>query len=115
MEAEAGELTVGDVERLLALYKEVVTKYSSLCNNVGYFSISRRRPLLHELTRDSSILADKKYSSSAVSKERGNLLFIYLYMSFWNQNSVFMLIYSQEMRQKIRKEVMFLFLFHLIT
>ncbi|KAF3966062.1 hypothetical protein CMV_009797 [Castanea mollissima] len=28
MDAEAGELTVGDVERLLSLYKDVVTKYT---------------------------------------------------------------------------------------
>ncbi|XP_057973981.1 vacuolar protein sorting-associated protein 9A-like isoform X1 [Malania oleifera] len=31
MEVEAGDLTVGDVERLLSLYKDVVTKYTGLC------------------------------------------------------------------------------------
>ncbi|KAB2071819.1 hypothetical protein ERO13_A08G230900v2 [Gossypium hirsutum] len=41
MEAEAGELTVGDVERLLSLYKDVVTKYTSLCNTVRHLSVSR--------------------------------------------------------------------------
>ncbi|XP_021300002.1 vacuolar protein sorting-associated protein 9A-like isoform X2 [Herrania umbratica] len=41
MEAEAGELTVGDVERLLGLYKDVVTKYNSLCNTVRHLSISK--------------------------------------------------------------------------
>lgn len=34
MEAEAGELTVKDVERLLSLYKDVVTKYTTLCKAV---------------------------------------------------------------------------------
>ncbi|XP_022718192.1 vacuolar protein sorting-associated protein 9A-like [Durio zibethinus] len=41
MEAEAGELTVGDVERLLSLYKDLVTKYNSLCNAVRHLSISK--------------------------------------------------------------------------
>ncbi|EOY16950.1 Vacuolar sorting protein 9 domain isoform 1 [Theobroma cacao] len=41
MEAEAGELTVADVERLLGLYKDVVTKYNSLCNTVRHLSISK--------------------------------------------------------------------------
>lgn len=34
MEADAGELTVKDVERLLRLYKDVVTKYTTLCSVV---------------------------------------------------------------------------------
>ncbi|KAE8699097.1 Vacuolar sorting protein 9 domain isoform 3 [Hibiscus syriacus] len=41
MEAEAGELTVGDVERLLSLYKDVVTKYTSLCSTVRHLSVSK--------------------------------------------------------------------------
>ncbi|KAH1105630.1 hypothetical protein J1N35_009398 [Gossypium stocksii] len=41
MEAEAGELTVGDVEKLLSLYKDIVTKYTSLCNTVRHLSVSR--------------------------------------------------------------------------
>ncbi|XVF63451.1 hypothetical protein PTKIN_Ptkin09bG0088000 [Pterospermum kingtungense] len=41
MEAEAGELTVGDVERLLSLYKDVVTKYNSLCSAVRHLSVSK--------------------------------------------------------------------------
>ncbi|KAI9201263.1 hypothetical protein LWI28_020891 [Acer negundo] len=36
MEAEAGELTVGDVERLLSVYKDVVTKYTGLCRAVRH-------------------------------------------------------------------------------
>ncbi|XWS21993.1 hypothetical protein CRYUN_Cryun30bG0105400 [Craigia yunnanensis] len=41
MEAEAGELTVGDVEKLLSLYKDVVTKYNTLCSTVRHLSISK--------------------------------------------------------------------------
>ncbi|GMI88678.1 ARABIDOPSIS THALIANA VACUOLAR PROTEIN SORTING 9A [Hibiscus trionum] len=41
MEAEAGELTVGDVEKLLSLYKDVVTKYTSLCSTVRHLSFSK--------------------------------------------------------------------------
>ncbi|XP_059631061.1 vacuolar protein sorting-associated protein 9A-like isoform X2 [Cornus florida] len=44
IEAEAGELTVGDVERLLSLYKDVVKKYTGLCKVIGHFSKS---PLTH--------------------------------------------------------------------
>ncbi|KAL6997390.1 hypothetical protein U1Q18_007517 [Sarracenia purpurea var. burkii] len=38
MEAEAGELTIGDVEKLLSLYKDVVKKYTSLCRAVTHIS-----------------------------------------------------------------------------
>ncbi|XP_034675477.1 vacuolar protein sorting-associated protein 9A-like isoform X3 [Vitis riparia] len=41
MEAEAGELTVGDVETLLSLYKDVVTKYTNLCRAVKRLSMSK--------------------------------------------------------------------------
>ncbi|XAR57471.1 hypothetical protein NMG60_11025627 [Bertholletia excelsa] len=41
MEAEAGELTVEDVEKLLTLYKDVVKKYTSLCRAVRHLAISR--------------------------------------------------------------------------
>lgn len=41
MEAEAGELTVGDVETLLSLYKDVVTKYTNLCRVVKRLSMSK--------------------------------------------------------------------------
>ncbi|KAK6937935.1 RABX5, catalytic core helical domain [Dillenia turbinata] len=43
LEAEAGELTVGDVEKLLGLYKEVVTKYTRLCRAVGGQTFSNRQ------------------------------------------------------------------------
>ncbi|GLU06665.1 hypothetical protein SLE2022_236710 [Rubroshorea leprosula] len=41
MDAEAGELTVGDVEKLLSLYKDVVTRYTTLCSKVRHLSISK--------------------------------------------------------------------------
>lgn len=46
MDAEAGELTVGDVERLLGLYKDVVTKYRSLCTAVrqNHLCVSKTEP-----------------------------------------------------------------------
>lgn len=39
MEAEAGELTAKDVEKLLSLYKDVVAKYTSLSRAVGVRSL----------------------------------------------------------------------------
>lgn len=44
MDKEAGDLRVGDVERLLSAYKEVVTKYTSLCTAVRNLSFSRAEP-----------------------------------------------------------------------
>lgn len=44
MEAEAGELTVGDVEKLLSLYKDVVKKYTSLSRAVRHLAISKLEP-----------------------------------------------------------------------
>ncbi|XP_062020455.1 vacuolar protein sorting-associated protein 9A-like [Rosa rugosa] len=41
MDKDAGDLTVGDVERLLSVYKEVVTKYTSLCTAFRQLSLSR--------------------------------------------------------------------------
>lgn len=41
MEANSGDLTVGDVERLLGLYKDVVTKYTSLCTAVKRLSMTK--------------------------------------------------------------------------
>ncbi|ERM99752.1 hypothetical protein AMTR_s00099p00124780 [Amborella trichopoda] len=41
MEAEVGELRVGDVEDLLKLYKEVVIKYSNLCDAVHSLSLDK--------------------------------------------------------------------------
>lgn len=41
MDAEAGDLTVGDVERLLMLYKDVVSKYTNLCASYRRLSSSK--------------------------------------------------------------------------
>lgn len=44
MDKEAGDLTIGDVERLLSVYKQVVTKYTGLCTAVKHLSLSRTEP-----------------------------------------------------------------------
>ncbi|KAI4324029.1 hypothetical protein L6164_023597 [Bauhinia variegata] len=49
LEAKTGELTVRDVDRLLGLYKDVVTKYTSLCKAISFLSTSEREPLLRHL------------------------------------------------------------------
>lgn len=49
MEAEAGELTVGDVEKLLSLYKDVVKKYTSLSRAVRHLAISKLEPSIPHL------------------------------------------------------------------
>ncbi|KAK2981901.1 hypothetical protein RJ640_021092, partial [Escallonia rubra] len=42
MEVEPGELTVRDVEKLLTLYKDVVKKYTNLCEAVKRSSLSNK-------------------------------------------------------------------------
>ncbi|KAL7238058.1 hypothetical protein ACSBR2_004205 [Camellia fascicularis] len=49
MEAEAGELTIGDVEKLLNLYKDVVKKYTSLCSAVRHLTVSKIEPTVPHL------------------------------------------------------------------
>ncbi|CAL5398722.1 unnamed protein product [Camellia sinensis] len=49
MEAEAGELTIGDVEKLLNLYKDVVKKYTSLCSAVRHLTVSKIEPSVPHL------------------------------------------------------------------
>ncbi|KAF2296986.1 hypothetical protein GH714_014121 [Hevea brasiliensis] len=58
MEAEAGELTVKDVERLLSLYKDVVTKYTSLCSAVRRISVSGMVPS-HPIFRGTSAFSSQ--------------------------------------------------------
>lgn len=69
MEAEAGELTVGDVERLLSVYKDVVRKYTSLCRTVRHISmtksisptpISEGRSVLQTLPAETSASTGKR-------------------------------------------------------
>ncbi|KAF5946735.1 hypothetical protein HYC85_016963 [Camellia sinensis] len=47
--AEAGELTIGDVEKLLNLYKDVVKKYTSLCSAVRHLTVSKIEPSVPHL------------------------------------------------------------------
>lgn len=42
-EAEAGELTVEDVHKLLSVYKDVVNKYSVLCKFVRDLSLDKEK------------------------------------------------------------------------
>ena len=49
MEAEAGELTIGDVEKLLSLYKDVVKKYTNLCTAVRHLAIYKIEPSVPHL------------------------------------------------------------------
>lgn len=43
MEAEAGKLTVEDVHKLLSVYKDVVNKYSVLCQAVRGLSLDKEK------------------------------------------------------------------------
>lgn len=43
MEAEAGKLTVEDVHKLLSVYKDVVKKYSVLCQAVRGLSLDKEK------------------------------------------------------------------------
>lgn len=49
MEAEAGELTIEDVEKLLGIYKDVVKKYTSLSKAVRHLAISKLEPCIPHL------------------------------------------------------------------
>ncbi|XP_057469619.1 vacuolar protein sorting-associated protein 9A-like isoform X2 [Actinidia eriantha] len=46
---EAGELTIGDVEKLLSLYKDVVKKYTNLCTAVRHLAIYKIEPSVPHL------------------------------------------------------------------
>lgn len=71
MEAEVGELTVGDVERLLRVYKDVVTKYTSLCRAVRHISMSKLEigPFSE---RTDSLPPQLEQTSTKVDEERGD-------------------------------------------
>lgn len=55
MDVEASDLTVGDVERLLKLYKNVVNKYTNLCAAYRHLSL---------LKSESGLLDGKSASSN---------------------------------------------------
>ncbi|XVE60662.1 hypothetical protein DITRI_Ditri05aG0146400 [Diplodiscus trichospermus] len=69
MEAEAGELTVGDVERLLSLYKDVVTKYNSLCSNIRHLSISKTVSPAAQGTKDMQTEHDETQKDTSCQGE----------------------------------------------
>ncbi|KAJ6762212.1 RAB GDP/GTP EXCHANGE FACTOR [Salix koriyanagi] len=70
MEAEPGELTVEDVERLLSLYKDVVTKFSSLCRAVRHPSATRTKPSLPVPKGRDDILLQLEGQSQIIPEEK---------------------------------------------
>ncbi|KAJ8759510.1 hypothetical protein K2173_007127 [Erythroxylum novogranatense] len=71
MEAEPGELTVEDVERLLKLYKDVVTKYTSLCKTVRYLSMPRMG-VIPPPSRGTGALSSQSEETSANASHQAN-------------------------------------------
>lgn len=73
MDAEAGELTVGDVERLLSLYKDVVTKYTSLYKAVRHLSMSKTEtPVPHSEGTSILLTQPEGTNTKIVIKEETN-------------------------------------------
>ncbi|KAG6738669.1 hypothetical protein POTOM_058291 [Populus tomentosa] len=73
MEAEPGELTVEDVERLLSLYKDVVTKYSSLCRAVRRPSATRTGPSLPIPKGRDDILLQLEGQAQMIREEKAEV------------------------------------------
>ncbi|KAF8025128.1 hypothetical protein BT93_F2084 [Corymbia citriodora subsp. variegata] len=67
MEAKAGELTVGDVERLLGIYKDVVNKYAHLSEAFRQLSLSK--PEFHHLEGTGGLFAQPPQASIRKDKE----------------------------------------------
>lgn len=67
MEAKAGELTVGDVERLLGIYKDVVNKYTHLSEAFRRLSLSK--PEFHHLEETGGLFAQPPQTSIRKGKE----------------------------------------------
>ncbi|KAK4570615.1 hypothetical protein RGQ29_029472 [Quercus rubra] len=72
MDAEAGELTVGDVERLLSLYKDVVTKYTSLYKVVRHLSISKTETPVPHSEGTSFLLTQPEGTNTKIDHQKGN-------------------------------------------
>lgn len=68
MEAEAGELTVRDVEKLLSLYKDVVSKYTNLSRVVRHHSVLKTVPPHLKGTEISTVASE---GTSANSDKKG--------------------------------------------
>ncbi|XP_010999498.1 PREDICTED: vacuolar protein sorting-associated protein 9A-like isoform X1 [Populus euphratica] len=73
MEAEPGELTVEDVERLLSLYKDVVTKYSNLCRAVRHPSATRTGPSLPVPKGRDDILLQLEGQAQMIREEKAEV------------------------------------------
>lgn len=67
MEAKADELTVGDVERLLSIYKDVVNKYTHLSEAFRQLSLSKQE--FHHLEGTGGSLAQPPQISIRKDKE----------------------------------------------
>ncbi|KAM4075633.1 hypothetical protein ACJW30_12G001800 [Castanea mollissima] len=72
MDAEAGELTVGDVERLLSLYKDVVTKYTSLYKAVRHLSVSKTENPVPHSEGTSFLLTQPEGTNTKIDHQREN-------------------------------------------
>lgn len=72
MDVEAGELTVGDVDRLLSLYKDVVTKYTSLCKAVRHLSLSKTETPVPHSEGTSFLLTQSEGTNTKIDHQRGN-------------------------------------------
>lgn len=76
MEAEADELTIGDVEKLLRVYKDVVSKHVSLCRAVRHMSLTKTVPSVPDFEGNNilSTLPAKSVSGTDEKREddRGN-------------------------------------------
>ncbi|XP_041004293.1 vacuolar protein sorting-associated protein 9A-like isoform X2 [Juglans microcarpa x Juglans regia] len=72
MDAKAGELTIGDVERLLSLYKDVVTKYTNLRAAVRHHSLSKAGPPFPHSEGTSFSLTRPEGVNTKIDHQRGN-------------------------------------------
>lgn len=67
IEAKAGELTVGDVERLLSIYKDVVDKFTHLSEAFRQLTLSK--PEFHHLEGTGGSFAQPPHPSLRKDKE----------------------------------------------
>ncbi|KAJ0024176.1 hypothetical protein Pint_06727 [Pistacia integerrima] len=70
MEAEADDLTVGDVERLLRVYKDVVSKYTSLCRSVRHISLTKTVPSIPGSEGKNVLLTCPTEKSTSIDEKR---------------------------------------------
>ncbi|KAH9726048.1 VPS9 domain-containing protein [Citrus sinensis] len=71
MEAEASQLTTGDVEKLLSVYKDVVRKYTNLCRAVRHVSVPMTvAPIPHFEGNNSSFKQPATKTSTSTDSKR---------------------------------------------